>query len=196
MTNYRHYERPADTDPVSCSCGWTGEFKDLSTEFFESLTQHDCPKCLGRICLVSFPTVGETRAAAKGGHAEAQTELPRVSILEPRSRYPQLTDPAQLPDVAPGTSAVIRIDQVGPIEGRDPLHAPWLQVAVNGVVVWVQPALWEGINEFEQMIDAVRWKYSDAIEDLEVSDLVRRHVLGDTLSNSSRFKAAVDPPVG
>lgn len=56
-------------------CAWTGTGKEASQELFAELFEVNCPECVARLDLISFPTDTSIREAAERGHPEAQQML-------------------------------------------------------------------------------------------------------------------------
>jgi len=190
MVDFAFYDRPGAAEPFSCTCGWEGTFGDLRPEMFRTLTHYECPGCLDIVCCVPFPTDDETAAAAGAGNPEAIAAMRGVERRAARSAHPLLTRADQLPDLPSGPHRLIQVDQVDEVTG-DEDHGPWVVVTVGGTRIWSQPAFWDGIGPFEQLLDALWARYGTSVSGVEVSPAARQWVLGDDASSIRRLGASL-----
>ena len=163
-----------DTAILKCDCGWTGSKEEASTEYFDELTEVNCPKCEGRIGLVSHPTFDEVeRAAARGDH-RAQRDLREVREAQAEGderRRSQLCDPDELADL-PGD----RLDFVWGID-----HERYV-IRCGDTVVWSEIAGWEDYERFDEVKAILKEKYGKRFGSLTLTDGARFNLSGDRWS--------------
>ena len=181
-----------DRDPaavITCdSCGWSGVSDQAASELFRELMEVNCPTCDRRLMTVVFPTLEETRAAARAGHPEAVKELPRVEAAAARAQRAeelQLRSPEQLPDLP---AYPMRLDW--DIEERD--DELWTVVRWGPVIIWQELAYWEGYERFLSIVGILRQRYGKQLQEVRPTPASELYLYGDALGAPQQVRALND----
>jgi hypothetical protein len=131
------------------------------------------------ILIVSYPTMKETRAAAKAGNQRAIEELPRAMKVEARARRAknrELKEATQLPDL-PGDSLVIDWD----FEAAD--DDSWTVLRHEGAEIWRELAYYEGYKRFERVVEILRERYGSKLKEVRPTPASEGYLYGDRLGS-------------
>jgi hypothetical protein len=173
-----------DYDPdeiLTCpACGWSGRARD-NAEPYDALLDVRCPECDRMLLIVSYPTPGETRAAARAGNEQARRDLgwveQREQFLEQAGKS-ELKRPDQLPEIEGPT---IRIDW--DFEERD--GERWTVLRHDGSEIFREVAYYEGYPRFEEVFEILRERYGGRLATVEPTEASLVYLYGDKLSAPS-----------
>lgn len=179
---YWDYDRDG---AIACpGCGWSGP-ASKGEDFHGGLLDVTCPQCSKMLLIVPFPTVAETRAAAKDGNARAQAELPSVDRVQKRwgaAAAVALTDSRELPEIDNNEITV-----VWDFEKRDGEVITILRH--DEKVLWRELAYWEGIDRFEKVATLLERRYGPRLAAIEPSPSSEIYLYGDLLAAPRRVDA-------
>ena len=167
----------------SCSkCGWTGRGKELAyIDFFEYLTEMGCPKCGERITIITEPTVEESRRnwdkVSELDKCVVEISERQHAAFEKRKLY----SPQQLPDIV---HPELTIDwDIESREGGDTI------LRFRDLVLWREPAFYEGYERFIQVADILLLKYGPRLQDLVPTPQSELFLYGDRCTSITLVEA-------
>ena len=179
----RNYYDGWQTADAKCGkCDWTGKLADADQELFSELMQLNCPKCDGRLDLVMFPTIEEGIAAGPNVSAEEREYIAEIARGRMEFEALKLKTPDQLPDIDDAT-IVLTWDWVG-VEGDSRT-----EIRHGSRIIWREPAVYEGYERFEEVVDILRQRYGERLYDVVPTRASQLYLLGDSFSASGRIDA-------
>jgi ribosomal protein S27E len=172
---------------VECTeCGWRGRARD-QVEFHDALFDVTCPEC-SRIILI-------VRYTGTHGPAETTVEFGRIGShglfarARPPDRYAdakarRIASPDDLPEIdAPVFT--IEWDLVETPGG----WSHWTVLRHDGREIAREPAFWEGIGRFEEVLDLLVRRYGARLLGLVPTDASRMYLYGDRLRAPGEVEA-------
>ena len=187
MVDYWDFDAHRDA-PMTCpACRWIGSVSGLR-EFYDNLFDVRCPECDDMICIVPYPTVDQTRAAAEAGNQRAAESLPEMEAQERASAERRhlaeatvLRGPTQLPQLD-GDSLLIDWD----FEVRD--GEQWTVLRHGVAELWREVTFWEGVDRFAEVVKILRARYGSRLIEVRPSPASELWLLGDDLGASRRVE--------
>jgi hypothetical protein len=158
-------------------------------EDFGELYTLSCPECDRTLVLVSYPTVEETRVAAREGNPEAaltsKVDDERELFLA-RAKESRLSSPGQLPELE-GEDLVIEWDFEE--DAGDEHGYGWTVLRIEGREIWRSIALYEGYEQFAEVLGILRERYGERLMDLRPTRNSHDYLFGDSLSAAGKIEA-------
>jgi len=172
-----YYDGWEDED-VSCSdCSWHGKGKDCSQgEMYRELFGLDCPECGEEITVIPFPTFAESRA-----NWEKVSEVDKMMIELAEKRREDflsrsLHSPDQLPNID-GDDLILVWDVDGsPSDGN-------VLIKHGKDIIWREPSSFENYRRFEEVVNILKEKYGDCLQDLVPTRKSYLDLYGDCLGS-------------
>ena len=179
IINYYDYKKDAEIECLQCH--WKGQVKDLEKEYYRELFDASCPKCDKMLLIVPYPTSEEIKQQVEMGNKEAIGDYKGVLATEAYNKYfeaRELKSAEQLPKI-PGD----KLDFVWDYEELPPddLFSSETVIRYNEVVLWREPAFWEGWFRFNQVKDILKQKYGNRFLSLTPTNASKIFLYGDDL---------------
>jgi hypothetical protein len=174
---YHYFDNYSDETFKCPVCAWSGGFEQLSRETYRDLFDGSCPQCDKMLIIVSFPTLVEIRNAAVDGNEKAIKMLPMVrqrEKLEAEFERDGLKSTGQLPDLVDIELEFIWDQE---IEGEKDLTI----IRCGEVVIWKEPAFYEGWPRFNQVKEILKAKYGAKFKSLKPTERSQLALYGDDL---------------
>lgn len=115
-----------------------------------------------------------------GGGCDTESEY----FIAVKDKLLKSTD--ELPDL-PKQSQPIKLQW--DIETRDD-KSRWNVIRADSVILWQQPAFYEGFEEFARVAELLHLKYGSAICDLKPTTAADSHLVGDSWSATAAIEKA------
>ncbi len=170
------------TESLAClKCGWHGTIDTDSTGEYDQLLDFHCPKCNVMLAIINFPTLDEIRehpdklsAAEKGFYAQRME-------LDAEFEKTNLESPDQLPAISADPLVLvldIEFDSRGETAGPT-----YTTIKHAGQVIWREPAYYECVARFNEMVKILRQKYGDRLKALIPTSASHTYLYGDRISH-------------
>jgi hypothetical protein len=176
--NMADYYGSWKTDKYGCkNCGWRGTGADcLTGEQFKDLFEIDCPSCGRTLEAVTYPTNEESLANwDKVEEADKAIIGARKAFIDSASKA-LLTSPDELPEIDHEAICLIW-DFVGHPTGKC-----GTVIRYGDSVIWTEPAFYDGIERFCEVVRILQAKYGRRLRDVAVAERSLLYLWGDTLS--------------
>lgn len=188
--SFRWYEK-WDKVELTCShCGWHGSAHSKELEPRGSNDQNDCefrcPQCSRLLLIIDYAATMDDILR----NWDVIDQCTRSAVLSTPERMEQfeqkkLTSPEQLPDLKKGagflTWDIVRHES-GEISNIVK-HGPRM--------VWIQPALWDGADEFVRVAKILAARYGKAISDIRITPAARMFLSDENVDNHQKIKGAL-----
>jgi len=142
------------------------------------------------LAIVSHPTLDEMEA-----NYETLSESEKVSLAQRKQFFAdfersKLKSPADLPDVS--TSPIVL--SWGVNEDQQGKH--WTVIKHQDQIIWSEPAVWEGVERFVEVVSILKQKYGQRLVDVVPSHASDLFLYGDDLRSFGvveRTRASLRP---
>lgn len=166
---------------LTCAkCGWHGTFEQGAVDYFEELMDSSCPTCDTILATVTHPTDDETEA-----NLDKLTDEDRRSYAARKQFLATweaacLKSATQLPNLK-GSALTLVWDMVGWGQKRK-----WKYTVLRHgkQEIWREPALWEGYQRFQEIVELLITKYGRRLYDVVPTDASMTYLYGDKFSAS------------
>jgi len=165
-------------------CGWTGTFEQGDVEHYSELFDCSCPSCpygptRPILAIVSYPTIVEAEQNWEKLSDSQRKQVTAIKASQAEFEGQKLRSADQLPEIE---------------EPR--IHIQWDQDAEfgsillrwRGQVLWTEPARWECVDRYAQVVDILKEKYGDRLYDVEPSRCSEMYLIGDRLSARDKIE--------
>jgi hypothetical protein len=158
-------------------CGWTGTFEQGAVEHYSELFDSSCPSCPWEdspiLAIVSYPTIAESEKNWERLSDSERKQVTAIKAFQAKFEARALKSADQLPEIE---------------EPR--IHIQWDQDSEGGntilrwreQVLWTEPACWEGVDRYAEVVDILKEKYGDRLYDVEPSTRSELYLFGDQYS--------------
>lgn len=173
---FRYYD-DWKTEIFTCpTCGWKGTFEEGDVEIHEQLMDSSCPDCdywsTPMLAIVSWPTMEESEQNwDKVSVIDKHSILIRKAFLAKLEEM-SLKSAAELPDLEE-RKIVITWDY---LDGENEKYTLLIH---DEKEIWREPAVYEGYERFEEIVDILKEKYGERLVDVEPTKASYLYLLGD-----------------
>ena len=179
IINYYDYK---EDEEIECSqCNWKGLAKDLGKENYRDLYDASCPKCYKMLLIVQYPTPDEVKQQFEAGNKEVEGDYMGVLVTEAHNKRFQerkLKSPEQLPEIQ-GNKLDFLWDYKEP--PTNDMFKPETVIRYGEVVLWREPAFWEGWFRFNEVKDILKQKYGNRFHSFTPTDASELFLYGDDI---------------
>jgi hypothetical protein len=149
-----------------CACGWCGPLDQEGGESHRVGMQFRCPECGTALTIVLNPSAEERSA-----DTDKPSESEHQEVLE-RTRGDILQRPEQLPELDDGA---FELEWDFTSEGAE----QYTVIRHRDVVVWREPAVYEGAQRFREIATVLQAKYEGRVRDLIPTEASEYYLYGD-----------------
>ena len=155
-------------------CDWTGQGSALQVgEFFDALSEYDCPTCGNTLLLVSHPTLGEARANWEKLDEKERRQVEGIEEFNARFEREKLHDVDELPETS---------DRSFVLEwgfSHDEISDSRTLIKLGDRIICSEPAVYEGAWRFAQVATILKAKYGSRLKDLVPTERSCLYLYGD-----------------
>lgn len=182
--NYYDYD---ENEILECPvCHWKGSSKN-NTEIYDILLDVTCPTCDKMLLIVNYPTTEEVKQALNSGNVKAAGDYMSVLATEAYNKYfeeKKLKSVEQLPEIQGDELDFIWDFENLPIDG---MFNSETVIRYKEVVLWREPAFWEGWFRFNQIKEILSQKYGNYFHSLKPTPESELYLYGDDMLAPSKI---------
>jgi hypothetical protein len=175
--NFSYYDDWRSAVLTCPQCGWTGTFEQGAVEHYSELFDSSCPSCPWEdspiLAIVSYPTIAESEKNWERLSDSERKQVTAIKAFQAKFEARALKSADQLPEIE---EPRIHIQWDQDAEGENTILR-W-----RGQVLWTEPACWEGVNRYAEVVDILKEKYGDRLYDVEPSPRSELYLFGDQYS--------------
>jgi hypothetical protein len=180
MARHFNYYDSWRTEPLSCTCGWSGTFEQGLVETRDTLMESECPRCSTLVALVVYPTAQEVEQNEPEG-SEFRQQVRQAKRREAGFAAVSLQKMEQLPEIsAPEFFLEWGFE-------ADALDEKWTVLRLGAQEIFREPALWEGWRRYLEVAGICSQRYGSRLRDLRPTDESMVYLLGDSLSAAEKI---------
>jgi len=181
---FDYFDNWREENLTCLKCAWQGKINVGDTEEFRELTEFRCPKCAEILAIINHPTLEEIRQNWDRLSPEEKRVYAKRMELDEEFGKTHLKSPAQLPEIA--ASPVILVWDIE-FDSRGEMEGPtYTTIKHEGKVIWREPAYYECVARFNEVVKILRLKYGDRLQALIPTEASKTYLYGDILSASSK----------
>jgi hypothetical protein len=176
--NFSYYDDWRSAVLTCPQCGWTGTFEQGAVEHYSELFDCSCPSCpygpdRPILAIVSYPTIAESEQNWEKLSDSERKQVTAIKASQAKFEAQRLKGADELPEIE---EPRIQIQWDQDSEGGNILLR-W-----RGQVLWTEPARWECVDRYAQVVDILKEKYGDRLYDVEPSPRSELYLFGDQYS--------------
>jgi len=187
---FRWYEQ-WDASQIKCShCGWSGHANAKELEPHDSSEQTDCefrcPKCNRLLLTVDYS-------------ASMDEIVKNWDVIDPWTRRAVLSTPERMEVFE--RDRLKSPDQLPRLQDR-PGFLTWdivrhrsgeiSNIVQHGLrMIWIQPALWDGVDEFVRVAEIMAKRYARTIHDIRITPAARAFLSADKIAGRQKIQHAL-----
>lgn len=174
------------TETFDCpECKWSGLGSELKYgEWWGDGTDLNCPRCYVQLSYLEFPTIAESRANWDKLTPAQREKIERIERYQAKFEAQKLKKETVLPDIQ-ANSFVLSWD----IDHSDET-GPETLIKFNDVVLFREPAFYEGYWRFIEVAELLKARYGAALCDLIPTEVSGTFLYGDFLHTVDKVKNA------
>ena len=165
-------------------CGWKGHIDMGSANEFNELLDFRCPQCDTMLAIINYPTPEEVRENQDKLSTTEIAGYAKQMALDAAFNKTHLESPAQLPMIA--ADPLILVWDIEFDSGSEPAGPNFTTIKHEGQVIWREPAYYECVNRFNEVVKILRQKYGDRLKALIPTRRSETYLYGDIISPSRK----------